>query len=100
MYNSITDNGGHGVFLTFFKDIKNYVSIGLRNKILYNNIFNNNESANFKLNYFTKWSQNYWGEDIQKPYVIHGNFTKQNYPWINVDWNPVQEPYELSGGTI
>ena len=45
--------------------------------------------------YQTKWDGNYWENLPQgRPKIILG---KALYflPWINVDWNPAQEPYEI-----
>lgn len=96
--NSITDNDGYGIFLTYTWPPKGIPSLGLRNKIRCNNIVDNNESAYFILNYLTRWNGNYWGEEVKKPYVIHGDLSRENFPWINYDWHPAQEPYDIGGG--
>ncbi|GAG65277.1 unnamed protein product [marine sediment metagenome] len=101
--NNITGNDGIGLLLTYNYDFRDNVITGKRNKILYNNIYNNAIDAFFEFNYLTRWDQNYWGIDSEKPYIISGrtSFLKNIYipksiiPWINIDWHPATEPFDI-----
>jgi parallel beta-helix repeat protein len=41
------------------------------------------------------WTQNYWGRPRLLPYPIYGTFLI--FPWIQFDWQPAQEPYDIPG---
>jgi len=55
----------------------------------------------------TQWDGNYWGKAGTFPKVIRGRLGWPGYgdsfiwtllyfvPWINIDWHPAQEPYEI-----
>ena len=50
-----------------------------------------------------KWRQNYWDKPRILPYIIKGSrsigfFTNFFIPWINIDWHPASEPYDIDGG--
>ncbi len=62
------------------------------NKILRNNIKNNELSANFQ-SVPNTWDKNYWGRPRLFPKIIFG--TILFIPWINIDWNPAKEPYDI-----
>lgn len=69
------------------------------NIIKENNIMDNPfRNAFFFNSYFNKWSNNYWDDwskNLPKP--INGRITTPLFDidWINFDWNPAREPYEL-----
>jgi hypothetical protein len=42
-----------------------------------------------------KWDGNFWNEPRDKPVVIFGSVGLVLLPWINVDWHPAQEPYDI-----
>ena len=73
------------------------------NKVIKNNFLNNKRHARFfhwmlpDESYFpqNKWNQNYWDRSRIFPKLIYGFHTYM--PWINVDWNPASEPYDIGG---
>jgi parallel beta-helix repeat protein len=99
--NTITGNEGFGLLLTYYYNFLGYLITGKNNKIVDNNIFNNTNDAFFEFNYITRWDQNYWGKDTGKLYIVPGKtallFHTINFPWINIDWHPAQEPYDIPG---
>ena len=96
------------------------------NKIIQNNLINNNLTAEFDRfaffetiikiqsigiypNFFknirliskNKWSENYWNEPRTKPYLIRGNLylflpIRNPVPLFNFDWHPASEPYDIN----
>jgi parallel beta-helix repeat protein len=81
--------------------------------ISYNNFVNNTRPAFFYYpNVFfsirMNWDHNYWSNHItNKPKAIPGKFLLWGeilpyeigiyIPWVNFDWHPAQEPYNISG---
>jgi len=71
-------------------------------KITSNN-FENNFMADTAVanSFFNRWNQNYWGRPRLFPKIIiifYGRYTgfePIEIPWINIDWNPAQEPYDI-----
>ena len=68
------------------------------NIILENNFIKNRRNA--RLSYATenRWRNNYWDRPRFLPKPIFGigvafNFTL--FPWVNFDWNPAKEPYDI-----
>jgi len=101
---------------------RGFVSIHCMYNNIYRNTFiDNEENAYFSLNFINlwpliqrrlnKWENNYWGEAHKGPYKIYGtvycreyfffNFPllrtkiEFNFTWINFDWFPAQEPYDI-----
>ena len=66
-----------------------------RNEIRNNNFIDNKEPVSFDYDsfFFARWRGNYWSELTKNPYPIYGTFN--GIPWINVDWFPASEPYEI-----
>jgi parallel beta-helix repeat protein len=66
-----------------------------RNDFNKNNFFENIEHVTFEYNsfFFARWRGNYWDEPLDSPYPIYG--TLGGYNWINIDWRPAIEPYEI-----
>jgi len=64
-----------------------------------NNFIGNQQHAFFVSSLFNKWNQNYWNQSSNLPKIIPGQiggiFVKIKIPFINVDWHPAQEPYDL-----
>ena len=91
--NNIQDNYKFGLFLSS----ANY------NTIESNNIIGNKRQATFRISWGNTWDENYWNNWIglkinfslfqRFPKVIVGS----TIPWLNVDWHPAQEPYEIGG---
>ena len=90
--NTISNNTEKGVILT---DSNN-------NNIINNNFRDNEFDAFFKNSYRNIWNQNFWNRKRFLPKPILGviNFPigdniKINLPWLNLDWHPAQEPYDV-----
>ncbi|HVQ00747.1 MAG TPA: NosD domain-containing protein [Candidatus Thermoplasmatota archaeon] len=78
------------------------------NTIEKNNFLHNTNDSFFDNAVRNRWDQNYWGEPLSKPKVIHGYLiTWEGYapwpggyhviriPWVNIDWHPAQTPYDM-----
>jgi nitrous oxidase accessory protein len=111
--NHVSGNNPTGVLLVAAEH--NYVTnndissngIGVFCDSGYNNIItNNNFVQNDRNGYFEMiitfkdkniWDGNYWDQARTKPYLIFGisYFLFFTFPWINIDWNPAQEPYDI-----
>jgi len=99
-YNMIKKNS-YGVYLSQGGHLRGCVT---DNMFFRNNFLNNSENDAFFCLWLFRckntWSGNYWGEPRILPKVIVGRtgfLPKQmNVPWVNVDWHPAREPYELS----
>jgi len=65
-----------------------------------NNFLGNAQDAAFMLSFLNKWNQNYWNQPSILPKIIPGRLgMRGQIPVINVDWHPVQEPYDIPGLT-
>ena len=66
------------------------------NKIHQNNFFNNNISA-FFTSCINEWNNNYWDGARLFPKPIFGMMVMigKSIPWVNFDWHPSREPYEI-----
>jgi nitrous oxidase accessory protein len=110
--NNTIDNNKLGIYL---KDGNSFIQK--------NNFVNNTIHAGFK-NYLdfsirnsphikymkNNWEQNYWGEEKESPKIIHGVIgirleyilgyigDRIGFPWINIDWHPAKEPYDIQVG--
>ena len=88
--NTISYNGDFGIQFrrSSFNDIEE------------NNIIENGDAEAFFDNCNNNWDNNYWNRTL--PFVIITgektfeliNFT---FTWINVDWHPANEPYDIGG---
>ena len=70
----------------------------INNLVSENNFQDNIRNARFKGCIKNSWEHNYWGVTEDKSYHIFGRigiFFKF-IPWINVDWHPAQEPYDIN----
>jgi len=108
-WNSISNNKEFGVHLTVadnntirYNLIKQNKKIGLylilssHNQIVNNNFISNRFEARFLLSDYNRWSGNYWNRLRILPKLIFGRMGDfWNIPWINVDWNPAKEPYDI-----
>ena len=63
----------------------------------HNNFLNNHLDAKFMNAFLLHWEENYWGRPLFRPKIIPGYFTFWYIliPWINVDWHPAKEPYDI-----
>jgi parallel beta-helix repeat protein len=89
--NVIEDNYG-GLILYF----------SVRNRIEKNNFMGNNNyhaffSQGHALPSYNKWVQNYWywGGPRLGPFPIFGRVLFSFLPWVNFDWHPAKEPYDI-----
>ncbi len=70
------------------------------NTIVENNYFDNNHlHARFQQGRYipgnNRWDGNYWARGRIIPVAIPG-YILQFIPWINIDWYPAMEPYQIS----
>lgn len=84
--NQITDNHVYGINLVFTEG----------NVVERNNLIDNNKNAYFQGIYGNSWSNNYWSDYINIGVkIIFGKVFV--FPWLNFDWNPATEPYDIGG---
>ena len=70
-------------------------SIG--NRIKQNNFIDNELDATFDSGFCTIWSSNFYSNHNSNfPLLIYGTLFEMKYPWINVDWHPSKEPYDIN----
>jgi len=74
-----------------------YLYSSSSNTILKNNFLDNERDAFFITSFLNRWKQNYWNEPRVLPKLIFGVIEIGSIwlPWINIDWNPAQEPYDI-----
>ena len=69
------------------------------NIITKNNFMNNNYNANFSVNRFfsLRWINNFWESPHLLPKLIFGimNWRGEKRKWINFDFRPAKEPYDI-----
>ena len=89
-------NNNYGITLTDQQDVSS------NNVISRNNFRENGHKNTFsiteqKLQDKNIWDQNYWGRSRLFPKLIFGKKKMEHIyiPWLNVDWHPAQEPYEI-----
>jgi parallel beta-helix repeat protein len=74
-----------------------YLRRSSNNTITSNNFKKNLRHAQFICSYNNKWDSNYWGIPRNSFYPIFGR--QGEYlgflPWVNFDWHPAQEPYDI-----
>jgi len=90
--NDIRENNQYGLYL-----IRSSM-----NSIIKNNFINNTINAYFLHRaFFNHWSENYWDRPRILPYpifgIVWGQLIKLVVPWVNFDWHPAQEPYDIPG---
>jgi len=90
-YNKIMDNNEFGIW--FYQS--NF------NKVFKNNFMNNGKNAHLSwLSLKNGWKGNFWDKERESPYPIIGCINPGaviKIPWVNFDWHPAQEPYEIGG---
>ncbi|KYK22286.1 hypothetical protein AYK25_02485 [Thermoplasmatales archaeon SM1-50] len=79
-----------------------HVEFGSNNNIMFNNFLNNSRNAGFSVfsgDRINNWTDNYWERPRIFPKLILGKMrlgnSRVNIPWINFDWHPLQEPYDI-----
>ncbi len=67
--------------------------------VIKNNFIDNNRDAYFADSFLNRWRQNYWNESRKLPKLIFGEIYMGNFKqwinWINIDWRPAKEPYDI-----
>jgi parallel beta-helix repeat protein len=85
-FNTLQNNGEGIILFTSYN-----------NKINNNNFYGNSKDASFVWSNSNNWNYNYWNRARLLPKPILG-FTGKNLPiipWVNFDWHPAQEPYDI-----
>ncbi len=97
--NNITGNN-RGIYIRSFFDS----GFPNKNNISKNNFLDNKINAFFYCGWLFSnknniWIGNYWEKPREKPYIIFGAIDTFllliQIPWINIDWHPAQEPYNI-----
>ncbi len=84
--NSLNNNG---------KGVSLYTG-SLLNTIYHNNFIDNEISAGFvTMAFYNQWDENFWDKPRYLPYPIIGRLGLLFIPWINIDWHPASEPYNI-----
>jgi parallel beta-helix repeat protein len=66
------------------------------NYIYHNNFINNWRNAQFSFGSINnKWEGNYWNRPRILPKPIFGSIIFSRPNWLNFDWRPAQEPYDI-----
>jgi parallel beta-helix repeat protein len=86
--NNITNN---------FDGVNLYKS--LNNTVVGNNFKKNIRQASFVGLEKNLWKNNYWGRPLLRPKIIFGRIGRflNLIPWVNIDWHPAKEPYNIEG---
>jgi parallel beta-helix repeat protein len=88
--NNISNNQNRGIFFTGFSNF---------NKIIKNNFFDNDPDAYFIFAFKNRWMGNYWNSPQTLPKCISGIIGTTLpiilIPWVNFDWRPALEPYDI-----
>ena len=75
------------------------------NRILQNNLIQNDYNSYTKQSFKNRWNENYWHDWIGLqsaflrffPKLIVGQlFEGHRIPSVNFDWNPASEPYDIT----
>jgi parallel beta-helix repeat protein len=95
-YNTIVENNiaynAKGI------EITNYMRHGIGfNTFSHNNFIGNTQTVNLENTIYNHWVGNYWETPRLLPYPIIGKIMifRHIIPWINFDWHPTQEPYDI-----
>jgi len=89
--NNIESNNQYGLYLLRSS----------ANSITKNNFIQNKCNAYFlQFSLFNHWNGNYWTDWVDVgPKLIKGKLGDVLIPWVNFDWHPAQEPYDIPGLT-
>ena len=86
-HNNITHGQKYGIFL---------YGLSHSNYFHQNNFINNSMNAYFiLLSHRNKWNENYWEKTLIPFYPIIGSLGLLIPCWLNFDWRPVKEPYDI-----
>jgi len=103
---------GNAFYTNILKNevVNNELGISLEacymSEILQNNIFDNKVNATFLSGLVNHWDENYWNISRPGPVLIQGGrgtfllrfFGFFVVPWLNFDWHPTTESYEIDIG--
>ena len=73
-----------------------YLDMSGFNKINYNNFYQNIRDASISMDTSNSWNNNYWDRPRILPKPIIGWGLLWIFPFINFDWHPAKEPYDIS----
>ena len=75
------------------------------NKFYQNTFLENTKDVRYAIYGSNDWDANYWGRGRILPYPIFGLkhpgnllgeiFLNLKIPWIEIDWHPAKEPYDI-----
>jgi parallel beta-helix repeat protein len=86
-HNNIIDGKKYGIFL---------YGLSHSNYFHHNNFINNSMNAYFiLLSHRNKWNENFWEKQLTYPYPIIGSLGILIPCWLNFDWHPAKEPYDI-----
>lgn len=90
-YNTISHNN----FLNNWYGLRIYRS---DNNFISNNMFKTNKKSAFFYDCKNQWNKNYWNRPRYVPKLILGLIPIDTIqiPWINIDWHPAKQPYDIS----
>jgi parallel beta-helix repeat protein len=73
------------------------VFLGRWPTISHNNFMNNKLDAYFYDSILIRWHSNYWERPLFRPKIIFGTLAIWYIggPWINFDFRPAQQPYDI-----
>ena len=93
--NNISKNTGYALYL--FNG--GGVDFKSKNKIYYNNFIYNDKDVYLYNTYFNRWNGNYWNKPRFFPKIMFVEFKIPlgKLKWINIDWHPAKEPYDIGG---
>jgi len=86
-HNNITNGKKYGIFL---------YGLSHSNYFHHNNFINNSMNAYFILySHRNSWNENFWEKKLTLPYPIIGSLGILIPCWLNFDWHPAKEPYDI-----
>jgi len=89
--------GYNKIYLNTIKSCKQGIHLEMTNKneIFENNFLDNSLSAFFIIS-SNQWQGNYWNRPRIFPKLIFGRIGRNFLiPWLNIDWHPAREPYDI-----
>jgi len=90
VFNFVSNNN-----ITFCEDCGFYLYHSIFTSVKENNFINNSFSAAFSKSFGTRWVRNYWDDWFGiGPKIIK---SEDNILWVNFDWHPAREPYDIEG---
>jgi len=110
-FNHISRNNPYGIKIiskssrVTYNDISNnevgvYCDMGFNNHMTRNNFIKNERNGYFEVGILYSrnyWDRNYWNRPRLLPYPVFGYLLGvfSEFHWVNFDWHPAQEPYDI-----